>query len=953
MRDPLITAVYRLSGICAIHGIDETRGDVFMNIMITCIGELQETAPVIQYNKGAISAQMTSEACCKYLLKKRGHAPDIVIVLCTPNACKESKDKKQRSSYSYFETTIQDFCRSEKLNTPVFEIVKISKSEESANYYGKSIYKVHQLIQENVLRYDTRIMIDTSLKSHPISIMLQMMTRLLKNDGYKMIEFYYAYPEKQRISEDNTNHQLDMVEAISEFSAHGTAEKMCACFSQNTRKKSDPIVVRLMEAMQRFSDSIQLCQTESLQDILNNEIFPTLEVVENMTGASSMREDVFTLKLMAEDIRKKFGYSKTGDTLVSSPMLLIEWCLKNRYIQQAVTLFVESIPKYLVSSGILQYSSPLVNRINSPEVNLLYSQILQACCTKGNNSASVSEANKANAKPDQIALMNKYLQSGSLSEQESRHIQFFISTIDYFKKMIGNKRPKTALHCYSAANYAEQLLLDCINSFDPSNYSKFINTLKTNPNTLAAFVVNTDSTDRPAEHQSPETHSENSTEINEMDKKLYGIKNFSMQAIRSSLRGIKLNIHRDKIWEFQRFLAYYVYIKKCIRNYLNHAREYNDMLTAEQISEFQKYSVHTGALTVKNITDNITEAMQCLNNCIIKDHKSIRPVKKYYLTLPKKPQYVPGPAAAGKPETQVDGISLKHYMNPMNSPYLNYTQTRFPIIPVIFNTVEPGEVIKIYGIKSNSASSSIWETELLTELDELLIKKDFDYEYEAIEMPDSSDISASLNLFRTFTETVQDDDKIYVDMTCIENQIPITLIMFMNYINKYHKSASVEAAVYGQYDSKLISYALYDVTKLICANNELGNLDETLAACDALSAIMSYGKQKPDKARNDKSEANDNEENLQQSDDSEPDSEPLVNDDNTEIENSDDASESAPAETEVNDTDADAEEPQTAASKKRHFSSPSKFRRSVGSFSLSEKKRFTGKPVTKLNKHLC
>lgn len=77
------------------------REDVFMNILITCIGVLQENAPVIQYNKGIISAQMTSEIYCKYLLKKCGHAPDAVIALCTLNAYNESKDRKQLSSYSY------------------------------------------------------------------------------------------------------------------------------------------------------------------------------------------------------------------------------------------------------------------------------------------------------------------------------------------------------------------------------------------------------------------------------------------------------------------------------------------------------------------------------------------------------------------------------------------------------------------------------------------------------------------------------------------------------------------------------------------------------------------------------------------------------------------------------------------------------------------------------------
>lgn len=171
--------------------------------------------------------------------------------------------------------------------------------------------------------------------------------------------------------------------------------------------------------------------------------------------------------------------------------------------------------------------------------------------------------------------------------------------------------------------------------------------------------------------------------MNEIDKKLCGIKNFSMQG----LRGIKLNIYRDKIDQFRCFLAHYVYIKKCVRHYLNHAQEYSDQLTEEQICEFQSYSVHTGALTIKNIAENLREAMRYLDSCIIKDHESIQPVKKYYLTIPKRPQTVLCPIPGTKSTNRVDGVILKHYLNPMNSPFLDYELTRFPIIPVISNTV--------------------------------------------------------------------------------------------------------------------------------------------------------------------------------------------------------------------------------------------------------------------------
>jgi len=290
---------------------------------------------------------------------------------------------------------------------------------------------------------------------------------------------------------------------------------------------------------------------------------------------------------------------------------------------------------------------------------------------------------------------------------------------------------------------------------------------------------------------------------------------------------------------------------------------------------------------------------------------------------------------------------MKHYHNPMNSPLLDYTLTRFPIIPVIANTVQAGEVIKIYGIIPNSEFSSIWEAELMAELDELLIEKDFDYEYEAIKVPDSSDISASLNLFRTFTETVSEGDKIYADMTCIENQIPISLMMFMSYIIKYRKNATVEAVVYGQYDDELHSDALYDVTKLIYANNEISKLDSTVDAYDALAVIMSYGKQKSELDETDISETDDNVDEISQSDEeNEPE-----NDDNSLKTVSEDADGNENITDDADDIEADSEE--TKISKKYHFSSSSKFRRAVGKFHSDKITKFNRKPIIKQNKHFC
>ena len=788
-----------------------------MNILITCIEPLCGDTPTILYNNGAVEAKNSSEACCKYLLKRRGHIPDLIITLIMSDTA-----AKNLSDFIYFEKTIQDFCESEGIRVPSFKAVKISKSEKKVNHFGKSILTVRRIIRESSFSLNTRIMIDTSLKQHSMNTMFQMMTCLLKNDGYNRIKSYYADNEREHIVEENTCHLMCINEAITEFSEYGTAQKMKAYFESNSHKKTAPVVNRLMEAMQSFSDSIQLCQTEQLQDILNNDIFPTLKEVENMSVSPTMHEDVFTLKLMVENIRRKFGCNMSGDTFIITPMMLIEWCLKNRCIQQAVTLFVENIPKYLVSSGILQYDNALSNTLNSPEVNLLYTQIISACCTKGDDLSSNTDTI---SKLSQMELMKQYIAKGRLSEAEEDKIRIFVDTLTDFRYLIGDNRPQSAIRSYCPKNKGEQKLVELINKFNPTSYSKLVNTLKVQPSVLTAFINIMTPPRKTTDEEQDNAEKKAVSDTNDIDKKLNGIKNFSMKYVRKSLPGIKLNIKRDKIDYFRRFLAYYVYIKRCIRNYLNHAVEFNDTLNQRQIAEFESYSVHTGAITIQSISENIIDALKCLDECIIKDHRSIRPVKKYYINIPDSTLSAAKANRMNDTENQQSGTE-----------YIS-----FPIIPVIADSVREGDLIKIYGIRNDSENANKWENKLFEELNSLVIENDFDYEYEPINLEDSF-AAAPMELFSRLVSTVVSGDRVYIDFTSIESLIPMTIMMFTNYLINYRKDTNVETAVYGKAASNSLICESYDITDLIFANNIISNTNAPTNSDDVLKAVMTYGR---------------------------------------------------------------------------------------------------------------
>ncbi len=395
-----------------------------MKILITRIANMRADAPAVSYNNGSVEAKLTSEACTKYLLGKRGYEPDLIISVCPPKV--NYKDSNAVSGYAYYKDTICKAYRSKGVNKPDFEFVRTAKAEENSNCFGNSMYKVRQIIQKHSPSSETCIMLDTSIGKYP----MDMMILLLKNNNYHNIELYCADPVKGRISEDNTNHQLGLLEAINEFSEHGDVEKLKACYEIYSGTKPVSGVARLMAAMQSFSDAIDLCQIRSSQEILDNEIVPALEEIENMSCSAAMRKDDLILKLLAENIRRKFGFSSAKDKVIVTPMMAIEWCLKKRHIAPAVTLFVENIPKYLVSTGILKYDHMRVYNHNSCEVHFLYTQLILACCPRDDEISEPSHTERE--AEEMMKYMREYLRKGSVSPEATVKIRMFIDTIQDF-----------------------------------------------------------------------------------------------------------------------------------------------------------------------------------------------------------------------------------------------------------------------------------------------------------------------------------------------------------------------------------------------------------------------------------------------------------------------------------------------------------------------------------------
>lgn len=202
-------------------------------------------------------------------------------------------------------------------------------------------------------------------------------------------------------------------------------------------------------------------------------------------------------------------------------------------------------------------------------------------------------------------------------------------------------------------------------------------------------------------------------------------------------------------------------------------------------------------------------------------------MKKYYMTVPQQPE--------GK-------VHLAMYENPGNCAVLNYNkETRFPLIPLMSNTVQKGEKIRIYLIKPEYSSTDLWLSEFMKELEAL--KAEIGFEHDApviINCSASEVIDNHLDLFGKLVETAEDRDNIYCDVTYGTKVIPMIMMMFMNFAYRCKKNVMIEKLVYGAVDHNTEPKVskLYDVTSLFYMNSTVNTVSDTSDPVKLIKTII-------------------------------------------------------------------------------------------------------------------
>lgn len=163
-----------------------------------------------------------------------------------------------------------------------------------------------------------------------------------------------------------------------------------------------------------------------------------------------------------------------------------------------------------------------------------------------------------------------------------------------------------------------------------------------------------------------------------------------------------------------------------------------------------------------------------------------------------------------KPEYMENGIIY----DPENNPDLKYSETSFPIIPVLNAYAEHNDKIEIITVIADYDYAIHNYNLLKKEIKKVSEKNEFEYTLKEVNIPYSDDIDSQLEMFGKLIEMTADEDTIYADITFGSKVMTQVLNMSINYGYRINQNVSLGCIVYGKLDHTTNSGKLYDQTSM-------------------------------------------------------------------------------------------------------------------------------------------
>lgn len=273
-----------------------------------------------------VSGSQTNEAPVKYLLRAWLETSELLCIV-TP----EAEDARE-----WFLSEIKTLA-------PQLVIHDIA-------YDSKTDFAVGPLnqIMKRMNAGDT-ILLETTGGFRNAVMDLLLTSRVLSYIGVKTACAVYSNQYTRQI-EDITHMigMFDLIGGMQEFTSFGSTRTLRAYYGTPA---ADDRIERLLSSVERLLDRITLCRMEQLETLLAD--------FEAALADAESCDDVM-LQMLLPAFRKKYGKKLTI-------LGLIRWCMESDMLQQALTIYKERIPAYLLSRADLMTMKPGASREGQKE----------------------------------------------------------------------------------------------------------------------------------------------------------------------------------------------------------------------------------------------------------------------------------------------------------------------------------------------------------------------------------------------------------------------------------------------------------------------------------------------------------------------------------------------------------------------------------------------------------
>lgn len=257
-----------------------------------------------------------------------------------------------------FESRITDFINEYNIDldwsSNTVEYIKCGDIENISNLKASILDMSQQMMKfYHAQPKEDTVTLHVDLTGGPRTAIMLMLAiiRLVAYQGIQIGSISYANLDNESntitIYESKDIYFLfDMIAGFSEFTHYGDANTLRHYFDQTNTE--DELTNQLLSKMGDFSEAISLSSRGLFQSSV--EGIDTLFTNISNRPQDNSQFELGIFQLMRNKIQESY------ETILSDPeddLVYIEWCLQNDYLQQALALFIEYVPRTILKEKII------------------------------------------------------------------------------------------------------------------------------------------------------------------------------------------------------------------------------------------------------------------------------------------------------------------------------------------------------------------------------------------------------------------------------------------------------------------------------------------------------------------------------------------------------------------------------------------------------------------------